>query len=146
MKRPTQLCLDDSMLSIADIAINPEAVADLIPWELFEPVREAYERARFQRSKRETKKSNGEAKKRRGRPPKCVRKLFHIAEEELSDCRDEEPGIGGAPPFEGTRFFAPFSSPPYTTARPTRRASGGSLPATRGSCGPAASTPETSHP
>lgn len=112
MIRPTQLCLDDSMLSIADIAINPEAVADTIPWEIFSPVREKYERARFQRSKRETRKSNGEAKKRRGRPPKCVRKLFYIAEEELEDCRDEEPGIGGAPPYEFRSLLCAFAIAP----------------------------------
>lgn len=108
MIRPTQLCLDDNMLSIADLAINPEAVADHIPWELFSPVRAKYERARFERSKRETKKGNGEAKKRRGRPPKCVRKLFHIAQEELEDCRDEEPGIGGAPPYDFYSLLCAF--------------------------------------
>jgi len=97
--KPTQLCLDDSILSIADIAVNPEAVADLIPWELFEPVREAYEKARFERSKKETRNKNGEAKKRVGRPPRCVRKLFHISEEDLEECRDESPGIGGAPAY-----------------------------------------------
>lgn len=98
MLKPTQLCLDDSMLSIADIAVNPEAVAELIPWELFEPVREEYEKARFERLKKETRKRNSEVEARRGRPPKCMRKLFHIAEEELEECRDEEPGIGGALP------------------------------------------------
>ena len=46
MLKPTQMCLDDTMLSIADIAINPEPIAEEFPWELFEPVREAYEKAR----------------------------------------------------------------------------------------------------
>jgi hypothetical protein len=96
------------MLSIADIAVNPEAVAELIPWEFFDAVRVKYERARFERSKRETKKKNGEAKKRRGRPPGCVRKLFHIAQEELSACRDEEPGIGGAPAYDFYSLLCAF--------------------------------------
>ena len=96
--KPTQLCLDDSILSIADIAINPEPVAEELPWELFEPVRESYEKAHFERLKKETRKRNGQAKKKKGRPPRCVRKLFHIAEEELEDCRDEEPGAGGVCP------------------------------------------------
>ena len=100
MFRPTQLCLDDNILSIADIAINPEAVADLIPWELFEPVRVKYEKARFEHLKKETRKKNGETKPRKGRPPKCAQKLFHRSAEELSECRDEEPGIGGAPAYD----------------------------------------------
>jgi len=54
MLKPTQMCLAHSMLSIADIAVSPEAVAELVPWELFEPVRVKYERARFERSKRQT--------------------------------------------------------------------------------------------
>ena len=29
-----------------------------------------------------------------------MRKLFHIASEELSECQDEEPGIGGAPAYD----------------------------------------------
>ena len=51
MLKPTQMCLDDTMLSIADIAIKGEPIAEEFPWELFEPVREACEKARFERSK-----------------------------------------------------------------------------------------------
>ena len=77
MLKPTQMCLAHSMLSIADIAVSPEAVAELVPWELFEPVRVKYERARFERSKRQTKKKNGEAKKRRGRPQVYAQTVPH---------------------------------------------------------------------
>ena len=112
MLRPTQLCLDDNILSIADIAINPEAVAELIPWELFEPVRVKYEKARFEHLKKETKKKNGEVKPRKGRPPKCAHKLFYISEEELEECRDEEPGIGGAPAYDFYSLLYAFSISP----------------------------------
>ena len=35
-----------------------------------------------------------------GRPPKCMHKLFHISEEDLEECRDEERGTGGAPAYD----------------------------------------------
>ena len=63
------LIMDDSMLSLSDIAVNPEPVAESFPWELFEPVRVRYEQARFRRLKRQMKKANGQIKKKRGRPP-----------------------------------------------------------------------------
>ncbi len=98
--RTYQMALDDSILSLSDIAVNPGPVAQEFPWEVFEPVRKRYEDARFRHLKRQTKKAKGQIKKKRGRPLKCTAKLFFVAEEELARCEDDSPGTGGFPAYD----------------------------------------------
>ena len=116
--RTYQMALDDSMLSLSDIAVNPEPVAASFPWELFEPVRVRYEQARFRRLKRQTKKANGQIKKKRGRPPSCARKLFFVAERELEQCDDDSPGAGGFPPYDFYQLLAAFLISPLYDCEP----------------------------
>jgi len=106
--RTYQMALDDSMLSLSDIAVNPGVVAESFPWEVFEPVRKSYEQARFRHLKRQTKKANGQIKRGRGRPPSCARKLFFVAEEELARCAEDSPGAGGFPPYDFYPLLAAF--------------------------------------
>src|SRR5450759_4538262 len=102
------MALDDSMLSATNIAVNPGAVAESFPWEVFEPVRERYEEARFRHLKRQTRKANGQIKMDRGRPPSCARKLFFVAERELEQCDEDSPGAGGFPPYDFYPLLAAF--------------------------------------
>lgn len=39
------MALDDSMLSPSGIAVNPEPVAESLPWGIFELARKSYEEA-----------------------------------------------------------------------------------------------------
>lgn len=116
--RTYQMALDDSMLSLSDIAVNPEPVAASFPWELFEPVRVRYEQARFRHLKRQTKKANGQIKRDRGRPPSCARKLFFVAERELEQCDDDSPGAGGFPPYDFYPLLAAFLISPLYDCEP----------------------------
>ncbi len=116
--RTYQMALDDSMLSVSDIAVNPEPVADSFPWEIFEPVRKRYEESRFRHLKRQTKKANGQIKRRRGRPPKYAAKLFFTAEEELSHCEEDSPGLGGFPAYDFYPLLAAFLISPLYDCEP----------------------------
>ena len=116
--RTYQMALDDSMLSLSDIALNPEPVAECFPWEMFEPVRESYEQARFRHLKRQTKKAKGEIKRGRGRPPECARKLFFVAEQELALCEADSPGAGGFPPYDFYPLLAAFLISPLYDCEP----------------------------
>jgi hypothetical protein len=112
------MALDDSMLSLSDIAVNPEPVAESFPWELFEPVRKSFEEARFRHLKVQTRKTRGEIKRKRGRPAKCARKLFFTAEQELAQCEEDSPGAGGFPPYDFYPLLAAFLVSPLYDCEP----------------------------
>jgi hypothetical protein len=124
------MALDDSMLSPTNIAVNPGAVAESFPWEVFEPVRESYELARFRHLRRQTKKANGQIKRAGAvRPP--------ARPSSSSWPRKSSPGVmktplapGAFPPTTSTRCWPSSSSLPCATASRTPRASGESLCAT----------------
>jgi hypothetical protein len=112
------MALDDSILSLSDIAGNPGPVAQEFPWEIFEPVRKRYEQSRFRHLKRQTKKAKGQIKKRRGRPLKCAAKLFFVAERELARCEDDSPGTGGFPAYDFYPLLAAFLISPMYDCEP----------------------------
>lgn len=116
--RTYQMALDDSMLSLSDIALNPEPVAESFPWEIFEPVRKSFEEARFRHLKRQTRKANGQIKRKGGRPPSCARKLFFIAEEELAQCENGSPGSGGFPAYGFYPLLVAFLVSPLYDCEP----------------------------
>jgi hypothetical protein len=116
--RTYQMALDDSMLSVSDIAVNPGPVAENFPWEVFEPVRKRYEDARFRHLKKQTKKTKGQTKRKRGRPPTCERKLLIIAEENIRECDDESPGSGGFPAYDFYPLLSAFLISPLYDCEP----------------------------
>ncbi len=116
--RTYQMALDDSMLSPSDIALNPAPVAQVFPWEIFEPVRKDYEEARFRHGRVQTRQANGEIKRKRGRPPKCASRLFFVAEEKMAQCEDDSPGAGGFPPYDFYLMLATFILAPLYDCEP----------------------------
>lgn len=116
--RTYQMALDDSILSPTDIALNPAPVADNFPWEIFEPVREAYEEARFRAGRLQTKKTKGQIRRGRGRPPTCASKLFFMAEEEKEQVSCDSPGAGGFRPYDFYPLLAVFLLSPLYDCEP----------------------------
>jgi hypothetical protein len=112
------MALDDSILSATDIALNPAPVAESFPWEIFEPVRRGYEKARFLCGRLQTRKAAGEINRKRGRPPTCASKLFFVAEEEKAQVSDDAPGAGGFPAYDFYPLLAAFILSPLYDCEP----------------------------
>jgi hypothetical protein len=112
------MALDDSILSPTNIALNPAPVAESFPWEIFEPVKAAYEEARFRTGRLQTKKTRDEIKRGRGRPPSCASKLFFVAEQEKEQVSDDSPGLGGFPAYDFHPLLAAFILAPLYDCEP----------------------------
>jgi hypothetical protein len=112
------MALDDSILSATDMALNPGPVAESFPWEIFEPVRVRYEEARFRHGRLQTRKTRGQIKRKRGRPPSCASKLFFVAEEEKAQCEGDTPGVGGFPAYDFYPLLAVFILSPLYDCEP----------------------------
>jgi len=113
MSIPVQMPLDYSMAALAETGPHPEIVACVFPWEVFGELETRYEEARRKYNRRETKKRQGELRRRRGRPPSCARKLLDEREYELVQCESEEPGQGGAPAFPFLSLLRCFLLAPF---------------------------------
>jgi len=113
MSVPVQMPLDYSMATLAEAGPHPEVVACVFPWEVFSELEVKYEEARRRRNRRETKKRKGKLRRKRGRPPSCARKLLDVREYELAQCESEEPGAGGAPPYDFLSLLRCFLLAPF---------------------------------